>query len=333
MKQTDIMSKIEQSHDEIEMKRSRLYTMRYNMGIIGDHSIGKTTLLEYYMTGSFNMYQTTIGVKHEFHHYDLPDGSEIILNIRDTAGQERFRAMTQSFVRDLHCVVVTYEICDGMHNKSVDDILDYWITFLKKSITSAQKEYLQLWIVATKYDLIEQNENVTKLVQYNINTMKKIAIAIKDNLDITIPESRLLFTSAKTGQNVSYLFDTVVKELYDERAKNCPIKRNKKYPHRSFILDDEIPIQETPNEKKKAKTETTSTSSSQNSITDNTDKNETEKTSPVTPSITKQASQQFSRKNVSETPPTIRVADQSTSPNKEDSAKQSGWFSSWCVLL
>lgn len=223
-----------------ELQEMKAYTLRYNMGVIGYATIGKTSLVHHYMHDQFiENPALTIGTQHEFHHYDLPDGSEINLNIRDTAGQERFRALTASFVRDLHCIVIAFEVSDTMNpNKSINDIENYWLKFLKDNVIEEQKKYLQIWIIGTKFDLIEKREDSKELIKYNDNMIKKVASMIEESVGVKIPPERILYTSAKTGQNVRYLFDTVVEHLYNDRANNAPIKRNKKNPQRSFIAYD-----------------------------------------------------------------------------------------------
>ena len=65
--------------------------------MIGDSSVGKTSLVVRYDEDSFStMFMTTIGVDYRDKLVTI-EGRDIKLQIWDTAGQERFRSLTSNF--------------------------------------------------------------------------------------------------------------------------------------------------------------------------------------------------------------------------------------------
>lgn len=78
--------------------------------IVGDGSVGKTTLLRRYATGAFRESRImTIGVDFQTVLVDV-DGSPVKLTIWDIAGQERFAVMRDSFYRGAKAVAFAYDV-------------------------------------------------------------------------------------------------------------------------------------------------------------------------------------------------------------------------------
>ena len=92
--------------------------------LLGDTGVGKTSIILRYSTNKFDENGlSTIGsnftkktVKSE------EDKNEYILNIWDTSGQEKYRAVTKLFVQDSNIVILVYSI----DNKESFNILDFW---------------------------------------------------------------------------------------------------------------------------------------------------------------------------------------------------------------
>ena len=91
--------------------------------ILGDSSVGKTSLLLKYADGYFpTIYVATIGVEYKIKQINV-NGLDINLQIWDTAGQERFRSITQNFMKGADGIIYVYEIT----NKQSFDNLRTWI--------------------------------------------------------------------------------------------------------------------------------------------------------------------------------------------------------------
>jgi Ras-related protein Rab-7A len=75
---------------------------------IGSSGVGKTSLMHRWVKGSVSGdYKTTIGADFMAKSVKLADGSEAMLQVWDTAGQEKFASLGRAFFRgsDL-CVLV-----------------------------------------------------------------------------------------------------------------------------------------------------------------------------------------------------------------------------------
>jgi Ras-related protein Rab-7A len=78
--------------------------------IIGDSSVGKTTLLQQYLNGKvIGNAKPTIGA--DFSKKEtMIDNQVVTLQIWDTAGQEKFQSLGYAFYRGADCCVLVYDI-------------------------------------------------------------------------------------------------------------------------------------------------------------------------------------------------------------------------------
>ena len=122
--------------------------------LLGDTGVGKTSIILRYSTNKFEENSlSTIGsnfirktVKRE------NDNTEYILNIWDTSGQEKYRAVTKLFVQDSNIVILVYSI----DNKESFNILDFWYKQVIEICGS--EDNIIFGIVANKADYYEDKE-------------------------------------------------------------------------------------------------------------------------------------------------------------------------------
>jgi len=90
--------------------------------IIGDSGVGKTSVLQRYMSGKFSaQHRATVGA--DFLSKDITLGAKNYnLQVWDTAGQERFQSIGSAFYRGSDCCVVVFDITNS---KSFDS-LETW---------------------------------------------------------------------------------------------------------------------------------------------------------------------------------------------------------------
>jgi small GTP-binding protein len=80
--------------------------------IVGDGAVGKTTLARRYCEGKFHESRVaTIGVDFYTQHVPLPSGM-VKLSIWDMAGQERFGAVRAGFYRGSRAAALIYDVTD-----------------------------------------------------------------------------------------------------------------------------------------------------------------------------------------------------------------------------
>jgi len=83
---------------------------RTKIVLLGDQSVGKTSLITRFMYDTFdNTYQATIGIDFLSKTMYLEDRT-VRLQLWDTAGQERFRSLIPSYIRDSSVAIVVFDI-------------------------------------------------------------------------------------------------------------------------------------------------------------------------------------------------------------------------------
>ena len=88
--------------------------------VIGDFSVGKTSVIYSYLGKNINNVQTTLGI--EFFTKSLKiKGEDMVLTIWDTAGAERFQSLTDSYLRNSDVIIIVYDLSKRTSN------LSYWM--------------------------------------------------------------------------------------------------------------------------------------------------------------------------------------------------------------
>ena len=163
--------------------------------ILGDSSVGKTSLLLKYVDGYFpTIYVATIGIEYKIKTINI-NGTEINLHIWDTAGQERFRSMTQNFMKGADGIIYVFDITqkNSFHN------LKHWIKESEQATIGFKKI-----IVGNKIDLEDKREVDKEFFKNFCNTNGVIGFE----------------TSAKLGINVSECFEKLAKSIVGEKTKD-----------------------------------------------------------------------------------------------------------------
>ena len=156
--------------------------------IIGDSSVGKTSILTRYTTGNFKEeYLATVGLDY-FSKQELINNKTIQIKIWDTAGQERYKALTPAYFKNAEGVLVVYDVTatDSFNN------LKFWINSIKTNMESKNIK-IPIVLMGNKIDLEESRE-----------IRKEIAEKYANENNYKYFES-----SAKTGEGI----DKAVREL------------------------------------------------------------------------------------------------------------------------
>ena len=168
--------------------------------ILGDSSVGKTTLLLKYVDGYFpTVYVATIGVEYKIKRINI-NGIDISLQIWDTAGQERFRGITKNFMKGADGIIYAYDIT----KKSSFESLKNWI-FQSEEATEGFKKI----IIGNKIDL-DKERQITKESLNKFCQSRNI---------------KGLEVSAKNDVNVNECFETLAKLIIEGKSKEQLIER------------------------------------------------------------------------------------------------------------
>ena len=159
---------------------------RHKIIFIGDAGVGKTTIISRIMDNPFNeVYEPSIGV--DFMSKIIKyRGQNIKLQIWDTAGQEKYKGLIPSYVRNSSIVFLIYDISV----KSSFDNIPNWITFIRSI------ENTTLVLCGNKIDL--EKREVTK--------EEGEALAQKEGI-------AFYEMSAKSGEGIKNMFYNAVSDL------------------------------------------------------------------------------------------------------------------------
>ncbi|XP_027886998.1 ras-related protein Rab-24 isoform X1 [Xiphophorus couchianus] len=181
--------------------------------MLGKESVGKTSLVERYVHHRFLVgpYQnvspaalrfvaseesqscrvTTIGAAFVAKPIQVAD-RVITLGIWDTAGSERYEAMSRIYYRGARAAVVCYDLTDSSSFQRAR----FWVKELQNC-----EEHCKIYVCGTKSDLIE-GERALRQVDFH------------DAQDFAEDVGAQYFeTSSKTGKNVDELFQKVAEDF------------------------------------------------------------------------------------------------------------------------
>lgn len=168
--------------------------------VLGESNVGKSSLFLRYTRDLFHdALANTIGIDNLFKEI-VVDDKLIMLQLWDTAGQERFRSIVSSYYREADGIVFVYDV-------GVERSFDYMVELIDE-IKGVTKHGV---IVGNKIDTV--NEATKKESEERVKS-----IAEKHGM-------AYYFSSAKTGENVSEIFEEMAKRLFWEANSD---KDNKK---------------------------------------------------------------------------------------------------------
>jgi len=118
--------------------------------LLGDMFVGKTSIISRYVEDSFSENIMSSSAMSYTQKDIVIDKQKIQLNIWDTVGQEKYRALSKLFFQDTKIVILVYSI------KSLESFkgLDYWYNLYKETIGNE----VILGIIGNKSDLYLEQE-------------------------------------------------------------------------------------------------------------------------------------------------------------------------------
>ena len=162
---------------------------------LGETSVGKTSIIKRYIDNIYEDYKTgTIGI--EYFTKDLKlENEEYHIIFCDTAGQEKFNAISSNFIKNAEGILLMYDIT----NKNSFNKISSWMSNIKEN----QSENVPIILIGNKCDLEEKRqvslEEGKKLAEeYNLNFME---------------------TSNLSGINVEEAVLTIINQIIDKRKE------------------------------------------------------------------------------------------------------------------
>eukprot|EP00088_Acartia_fossae_P016535 TRINITY_DN19267_c0_g1_i1.p1 TRINITY_DN19267_c0_g1~~TRINITY_DN19267_c0_g1_i1.p1 ORF type:complete len:214 (-),score=36.76 TRINITY_DN19267_c0_g1_i1:1125-1766(-) len=170
--------------------------------LLGKEYSGKTSLVERFLSERFageNRYQNTIGAAYGEKTINV-NGKDMVLGVWDTAGSERYEAMSKMYYRNAKAAIICYAVND---TESWDKV-HFWVKEIGKTEPDCS-----IYICATKLDILK-GRNKDRCVDYHTTT---------DYAD-GIKQAKLYETSSKTGENIHELFNQIAKDYLENKINH-----------------------------------------------------------------------------------------------------------------
>ena len=171
---------------------------------LGDSGTGKTSILKRYIENKFDENNaSTIGMEFRKKNIEIKDGNTILLKLIDSAGQEKYRALTKSYINNVNAVLFVF----AFNDKNSFECLEGWMNLFKESYRG--EDYIPMYLVGNKCDLERDVSNDL------INQFKEVYKGIK-----------YYETSAKENRGINELFEEIAEDLYKILVKEEGNRRN-----------------------------------------------------------------------------------------------------------
>ena len=162
---------------------------KHKVVFLGDQATGKTSIIKAFMYNTYDSnYQATIGIDFLSKTLSLEDRT-VRLQIWDSAGQERFRSLIPSYIRDSSVAVVVYDLT----NRASFSNVSHWI----EDVRAERGNDVLIALVGNKTDLADKRQ---------VSTEDGEAKAREDGI-------LFIETSAKAGFNIKALFRKLATSL------------------------------------------------------------------------------------------------------------------------
>ena len=195
---------------------------QYKILILGDATVGKTSILIRYVDDIFDPNSiSTLGVDVRYKFVILKN-KKIRMDIWDTAGQERFKNITRNYFKGAHAVIFVFDV----NNKKTLAKLKFWID---DSNDHVSKDTIKI-IVGNKIDT--EDKRVVK--QEQIKSLKN-----KYNMEV-------FETSAKDGRGVTEIFTHILNNLIKNPKIGVVLPSDDLYSRRSSHVLDKDAFKERP---------------------------------------------------------------------------------------
>ena len=192
------MTEQDSNNDSIDDSQN---VTRQKIIFVGDPGVGKTTIISRIMDNPFNeAYEPSIGV--DFMSKTITyKGQSTKLQMWDTAGQEKYKGLIPSYVRNSSIVFIVYDVS----NRSSFDNVQNWLSFVKNI------EKTTMILCGNKIDL-----------EREVETKEGQEIADKEGI-------KFFECSAKTNDNIKNMFYASIAGLptfgvYEESERENLVK-------------------------------------------------------------------------------------------------------------
>ena len=127
--------------------------IEYKVILIGNSAVGKTSLFKKITTGQFSEKNiSTIGMDKKTLEVEIESNGKkpVEISLVDTAGQERFRAITKNYFKESDGILLLYDVTNTESFKNVE----IWIESIHESLGNHKDSKYVIFLIGNKIDLI-----------------------------------------------------------------------------------------------------------------------------------------------------------------------------------
>ena len=186
--------------------------LSYKIILLGDTSVGKTSLILRFCDSTFNeVLISTIGVDTKTKYVRF-NGKKIELEIWDTAGQERYKSLAKNSFQGADGIILMYDIT----KKTTFNNIKHWYNDINEAIDITK---IALVIVGNKSDLPDRE------------VTKEISEKFSNKYNLLVME-----TSCKNNINIEETFNLLIEKMIqlDNDYKQQLKKRKSKVDENTF---------------------------------------------------------------------------------------------------
>ena len=188
--------------------------------LVGESAVGKTCIISRFISGAFDSnVSSTNGASYASKNVQYDKlGKNLLLDVWDTAGQEKYRALTKFFYKDAKVAILVYDITRYDTFKSIKE---FWYEQVKEN----GPKNIVIGIAGNKCDLYEKED-------VNENEAREFAASIG---------AIFALTSAQNNSGINELFRDVGNKYLDPNfQQQMQIENEEKNPegkNTNIVLD------------------------------------------------------------------------------------------------
>jgi small GTP-binding protein len=207
--------------EEPERIKNQIYQSKIQQGgiyrfkfiVIGDHEVGKTSIIRMFVEGSFlDEYRATIGLNVLSHDFDA-FGNKINIMLWDIGAQKYFKRYRKTYYDGAQAVFIVFDLTNRESFKNVN----YWINELKEFL---ENKDLPIIIIGNKTDVVDKRvvsyeEGIQLAKDLSMLTSFSETSTMSDYSDLSVIENSshtkisYIETSAKTGERIQDAFNLI----------------------------------------------------------------------------------------------------------------------------
>ena len=163
--------------------------------LLGESGVGKTNLIQVALDQPFQKEKISTLISSYYESEIIIQNKKYVYTLWDTAGQEVYRSLNKTFIKDSKIVILVFAI----NNRKSFEEIDYWINSVKESLE--ENKYIMA-LVANKSDLFDEQEIPDEEIMKKgkeLNIKTKITSAAEDSVGFKMFLEELLKDLVKSG--------------------------------------------------------------------------------------------------------------------------------------